>query len=99
MIGRDLTKDEEVNHKDQDRRNFHFSNLYILGQYDHGWVSAKQSYFMRHRDEQAKIEWDTYMKEQEQKQAQEIVKAKREGTPWRGPVDGSLREGWEKRND
>lgn len=97
MVGRDLTKDEEVNHKDQDRRNFHFTNLFILGQYDHGWVSAKQSHFMRHTDAAEKIEWDAYMAEKEAEQAAEIAKAKHEGTPWQGRPDGALRKEWEER--
>jgi HNH endonuclease len=99
MVGRALTRDEEVNHKDQDRRNFWFTNLFILGNEDHGWVSAKQSYFMRHRDEQLKAEWDAFMAEQEQKQAAEIAWCKSKGEPWPGRPDGSLQEAWENRND
>lgn len=97
MVGRDLTKDEEVNHKDQDRRNFHFSNLFILGSYDHGWVSAKQSHFMRHLDAEEKKRWDAYMKEEETAQTVEIARAKSDGKPWQGRPDGSLRKGWEER--
>lgn len=97
MVGRDLTKDEEVNHKDQDRRNFHFSNLFILGQYDHGWVSAKQSHFMRHLDAAEKVRWDDYMKEKEAEQAAEVARAKSSGVPWQGRPDGSLRKEWENR--
>lgn len=99
MVGRDLTKDEEVNHKDQDRRNFHFTNLYILGSYDHGWVSAKQSHFMRHLDAKEKARWDAYMKEQEDTQVAEIARAKSAGVPWQGRPDGELRKGWEDRYD
>lgn len=97
MIGRELTRDEEVNHKDQDRRNFWFTNLYVLGQQDHGWVSAKQSHFMRHRDSAEKIEWDTFMTEQEAQQAVEIARAKNENRPWEGRPDGALRQAWEER--
>jgi hypothetical protein len=97
MVGRALTKDEEVNHKDQDRRNFWFENLFILGSQDHGWVSAKQSHFMRHRDEELKREWDSFMKEKEKEQGVEIARAKNDGVPWQGKPDGSLQREWEER--
>jgi len=96
MVGRELTKDEEVNHKDQNRLNFWFSNLFILGNKDHGWVSAKQSHFMRHRDEEEKKRWDEFMAEQEAKQAVEIARARNEGVPWQGLPDGALRQAWEE---
>lgn len=98
MLGRELRKDEEVHHKDQDRRNFWFSNLFILGSWDHGWVSAKQAYFMRTRDAREKQEWDQFMAEQGTAQANEIAAAKAEGYTWRGPQDGALQVAWEKRN-
>src|SRR5579863_790300 len=56
MVGRDLERDEEVHHKDGDRRNFWFANLMILGSKDHGWVSAKQSWYWKQRDHRLKQE-------------------------------------------
>src|SRR5439155_865780 len=99
MVGRALTRDEEVNHKDQDRRNFWFTNLFILGNTDHGWVSSKQAYFMRHRDAAEKQEWDTFMADQEQQQAIEIARAKNDGVTWPGLPDGALQTAWERRNE
>lgn len=96
MVGRELTMDEEVNHKDQDRRNFWFTNLFILGSNDHGWVSAKQAHFMRHLDGREKARWDTFMAEQEAQQATEIARARNEGVPWEGHPDGALRKTWEE---
>lgn len=68
MLGRELTKDEEVDHKDRNKLNFHFSNLVIRGHSDHGWVSAKQSWFMRHKDAELRKEWDEFMDQRDQEQ-------------------------------
>ena len=54
-------KDEEVHHRNSDRKDFHFLNLFIVGQKDHGWVSAKQAFFMKLLDARAKSEWDEFM--------------------------------------
>ena len=97
LVGRDLLESEQVNHKDQNRLNFHFSNLYILGEKDHGWVSAKQAWYMKELDIKAKSEWDKFMAEQEAQQAVAIAQAKAEGRPWEC-VDGQLAEKWESRN-
>lgn len=98
MVGRELTKDEEVNHKDQDRTNFWFTNLFILGSADHGWVSTRQAHFMRHWDAKEKIQWDEFMSEQERLQNIEIAKARNDRTPWTGKPDGSLRQAWEEKH-
>ena len=98
MVGRELTRDEEVNHKDQDRRNFWFTNLFVLGNKDHGWVSAKQSHFMRQLDAKEKTRWEEFMAEQEAQQAVEIQQSKSEGVPWTGRPDGALRQAWEETN-
>lgn len=96
LVGRELERDEEVHHKDGDRRNFNWNNLFIIGSQDHGWVSAKQAWYMRTRDERLKVEWDAYMAEQEQNQAKEIAAARSNGEPWHH-VDGSLQREWEER--
>lgn len=97
MIGRDLKKDEEVHHRDEDRRNFHFSNLMILGEYDHGFVSARQAYFMKHIREVAdKREWDTFMDDAASKQKEEITAARMNGESWEY-TDGHLEAKWEQR--
>lgn len=97
MLGRDLNRDEEVDHKDRNKLNFHFSNLVIRGSADHGWVSAVQSYFMRHKDEALKKEWDEFMKQKDMEQSQEIAAFRSENKPWEC-VDGALRQAWKNRN-
>lgn len=66
MLGRPLKDDEEVHHKDGDKKNFHPSNLMVLGQSDHGWVSAKQAFYMRVKDGKLKAEWDEFMEQKHQ---------------------------------
>jgi|SRR6185369_6439465 len=85
MLGRKLNKDEEVHHRDGDRLNFHHSNLMILGEYDHGWVSSRQAWFMRQKDKQEKRDWD-----------EEIIAAKATGNAW-AYADGHIEERWEIR--
>lgn len=97
MIGRELTKDEQVNHKDRCKTNFHFSNLFILGKNDHGWVTARQAWYMKELDIKQKSEWDRFMAEQEAQQVREIAEAKAADRPWEC-VDGQLIEKWENRN-
>lgn len=94
-IGRDLTADEEVDHRDRDKLNPHFSNLIIRGEKDHGWVSAKQAWFMRHDDAQQKRQWDEFMTEQAERQEREIAQARADGVPWMNR-DGELRKEWER---
>jgi hypothetical protein len=96
MLGRELTKDEEVHHR-KNKLDPRHTNLMILGEHDHGWVSAKQSYFMTHIKEKAdKKEWDEFMDEQAEKQAAEIARAKNDGV---SAVirDGVLQEAWATR--
>jgi hypothetical protein len=93
-LGRELKRDEQVHHRGDklDPRHWH---LLIIGECDHGWVSAKQAYFMQHIKEAAdKQEWDEFMEEQSQIQAAQIADSKRGGKP----ViirDGALQEAWE----
>jgi hypothetical protein len=82
MLGRELDKSEQVHHKDFDKRNFHWTNLLVCGEKDHGWVSARQAWYMAERDRKLKKEWDEFMDEQ----------AKEQPVP-----DGALREAWEER--
>ena len=94
MIGRPLTKDEEVDHRDRNKLNPWFTNLIIRGEKDHGWVSAKQAHFMRHKDAKEKAEFEAFLAEQDRKQAEEIAAARCEGKPWYGK-DGQLAKAWE----
>jgi HNH endonuclease len=94
LIGRELTKDEEVHHRDQDRRNFNWDNLIVLGENDHGWVSAKQAWYMREQDILKKVEWDEFMEAEAARFQTEVALAKSENRPYT-VVDGSMRARYE----
>ena len=94
LIGRELTKDEEVHHKDSDRRNFNWDNLLVLGSKDHGWVSSKQNWYMKAHDILLKQQWDDYMDEESARFDKEVAAAKAAGVPW-NTEDGKMRERFE----
>lgn len=96
LVGRELSKDEEVHHKDGNRLNFWFANLMVLGEKDHGWVSSKQAWYMREHDIKLKKEWDTFMDEEHERFQNEVQEAKATGEPWQNS-DGAMRERWEQR--
>jgi hypothetical protein len=82
MLGRELRKDEQVHHRNTDKLDPRHGNLLILGENDHGWVSAKQAYFMEHVKEVAdKKEWDAFMDERARDQAQQIAVSRAHGIP------------------
>lgn len=58
MLGRELLRSEDVNHKDQNKLNPKWTNLEILDHTEHGYVSSAQAQFMRRREEEAKKEWE-----------------------------------------
>lgn len=99
MLGRPLTKDEEVHHADGDRRNFWFTNLIVMGGKDHGWVSAKQAWFMRNRDAKQKQEWDSFMEEEAAQFQNDVALAKSFDKPWAPLPDGELQQRWETHNE
>lgn len=94
LIGRDLTKDEQVHHKDGNRLNFNWDNLLVLGQKDHGWVSSKQVWYMKEKDILLKVQWDEYMADEAKRFDDEIKAAKADGVPWYNN-DGAMRERFE----
>lgn len=97
LLGRALTKDEEIHHKDGDRKNPWFTNLMVLGSVDHGWVSAKQAYYMRVLDVHAKAEWDAFMAEEAERFTQEALASKASGKPHE-TQDGQLQRRWDEKN-
>ena len=96
LLGRELERSEEVHHKDHDRRNFNWDNLMVLGAVDHGWVSAKQAWYMRELDVKLKQEWDEFMVAEENRFDGQIQEAKKNGKPWEAE-DGKIEERWESR--
>ena len=97
LLGRDLKKDEEVHHKDGDRRNFNWDNLLVLGSKDHGWVSSKQNWYMHEHDILLKTQWDEYMDEEYKQFDAAIAIAKANGTAY-DVEDGHMRERFEGRS-
>lgn len=95
MIGRELTKDEQVHHKDGSKLNVAPTNLFVLGEKDHGWVSSKQAWYMAHIKEPTdKADWDEFMASEDAKQVREIAACKAAGETYQ-IRDGELREKWE----
>jgi hypothetical protein len=68
-LKRRLKKDEDVHHRDRNKKNFNLSNLQVLGKAEHGWVSSKQRWFMSNKDKREKQEWDEYFDEPKAKAA------------------------------
>ena len=98
LIGRDLDKSEEVHHLDADRKNCHFTNLMVLGQKDHSWVSSRQAWFMREKDKREKAEWDEFMAEKDTEFRDEVNAARADGQPWQNThVDGEMQSEWDAR--
>lgn len=94
MLGRELTKDEQVHHKDTDRRNFNWDNLIVLGEQDHGWVSAKQTWYMKEMNILEKCQWDEFMDEEARRFHSEVALAKAEGRVY-NVVDGVIQARFE----
>lgn len=57
-LGRPLRKDEEIHHGAKGKQCFDWDNLTVIGSAQHGWVSAKQAFWMRLLD--IKAEKDFY---------------------------------------
>jgi hypothetical protein len=66
----------------------------VLGAKDHGWVSAKQAWYMKELDAKLKKEWDTFMKTEEKRIDAEVQACKAEGRVYR-VEDGTMRERFE----
>lgn len=96
MLGRELDKSEQVHHRDADKTNAHWRNLFVMGEKDHSWVSARQAWFMQNKDEKEKAEWDKFMDERAEEFYQEVADAKTDGVPWEC-MDGRLKREWERR--
>jgi len=65
-LGRPLRRDEQVHHGRGGKLDFSFANLTIIGSEEHGWVSAKQAFWMKLLDIKAEKEFYEYIDEMEQ---------------------------------
>lgn len=63
MLGRPLRKDEDVHHRNGDKLDNRPENLEIMGHRQHGWITAKQHFWMKTLDIRGKVEWDKYFDE------------------------------------
>jgi hypothetical protein len=57
-LRRQLRKDEDIHHRDHNKLNFNLSNLELLDHTKHGWVSAKQHWFMKNRLASLEALWE-----------------------------------------
>jgi hypothetical protein len=80
---------------DTNRLNFHWANLIIYGAKDHGWISAKQAWFMRMKDDKEKADWDKFMAEEAKRFDAEIALTKAGGIPWVNK-DGAIEKRFSK---
>lgn len=60
MLGRELKRDEQVHHKDENKLNNDWRNLQILTEKEHGAVSAKQAWYFKEHDIKSQREWDEW---------------------------------------
>lgn len=80
IMGRELKSEEQVHHRNADKLDPRPGNLLILGERDHGWVSAKQAYFMTHiKEPMDKAEWESFMDEEAKLQARMLAGMRSEG--------------------
>lgn len=94
LLGRELNKDEQVHHRDGDRLNFNWDNLLVLGAKDHGWVSAKQAWYMKEMNVLEKRQRDEFMDDEAKRFQNGISLVKSEGVTY-NVVDGAMRERFE----
>ena len=59
-IGRPLTVDEDVHHVDGNKLNFAPENLKVMGHREHGWLSARQHWWMDVLEIKCKELWNEY---------------------------------------
>ena len=67
-VGRPLTKDEDVHHKNGVKLDFGYDNLVVTGHREHGCVSAKQHFYLEQRYIHLKGKWDAWFESEEQVQ-------------------------------
>lgn len=60
MLGRELNKDEDVHHKDENKLNCHWTNLEVIDHTEHGYKSAAQAQFMKRKEAYEKQQWEEF---------------------------------------
>lgn len=66
VLKRKLEKDEDVHHRDNNKLNWHYTNLEVIGHREHGFVSSKQRWYVTNVIEpKLKAEWDEYFDKRE----------------------------------
>jgi hypothetical protein len=63
MLGRELRRDEDVNHEDGDKLNCHHSNLKVIGKDVHGAISNRQKWFLQNREAHERKQWEQWINE------------------------------------
>src|SRR5690348_8175351 len=56
-LGRKLNKDEDVHHRNGNKLDFRRRNLQLLSHIEHGYISAKQHWFMDNVVGKREFEW------------------------------------------
>jgi hypothetical protein len=64
MLKRDLLPSEDVNHKNQNKLDCHWTNLEVIDHKEHGYVSAAQAQFMRRKEEYERQQYEEHLKEE-----------------------------------
>lgn len=63
MLGRELKKDEDVDHYDGDKLNCDWRNLRVRGKSEHGAVSNRQKWFLKNREMHEREQWAEWIAE------------------------------------
>lgn len=79
MLGRKLRPDKQVHHRDGNKLNCDWRNLEVLGEREHGAVSARQAWYFFTHDIKAKKEWDDYFAEANTSQGGAEFRASEDG--------------------
>jgi hypothetical protein len=61
MLGRELRPDEDVDHADGDKLNCDWRNLIVRGKSEHGAVSNRQKWFLKHREAHERKQWEDWI--------------------------------------
>jgi len=61
MLGRELTADEDVDHRNADKLDCDWRNLKVISKAEHGAVSNRQRWFLENRAEQERAEWEAWI--------------------------------------